>query len=76
MQQERAAVLAEERANFERLLVAVSTTLNQDLPNKLQASWVIEWLLDCLIGWGRRAWGALALSAVSSRASRVHVQFL
>ncbi len=34
--EERAAVLAEERGNIERLLVAVSTTLNQDLPAKLQ----------------------------------------
>ncbi|GAB4815042.1 hypothetical protein N2152v2_002088 [Parachlorella kessleri] len=33
---DRAAVLAEERSNLERLLVVVSTTLNQDLPAKLQ----------------------------------------
>lgn len=36
VQQERAAVLAEERGNFERLLVAVSTTMNTDLPARLQ----------------------------------------
>ena len=29
-------MLSEERSNFERLLVAVSTTLNQDLPARLQ----------------------------------------
>lgn len=46
VQQERTAVLAEERANFERLLVAVSTTLNQDLPNKLQASWPVYCLVN------------------------------
>lgn len=33
---ERAAVLADERASIERLLTAISTTLNCDLPAKLQ----------------------------------------
>ncbi len=33
---ERAAVLAEERASIERLLTAISATLNRDLPAKLQ----------------------------------------
>ncbi len=32
---ERAAILAEERSNIERLLMAISATLNQDLPLKL-----------------------------------------
>lgn len=32
---ERAAVLAEERSNIERLLTAISATLNQELPAKL-----------------------------------------
>ena len=32
---ERTAVLTEERANMERLLGAISTTLNRDLPSKL-----------------------------------------
>ena len=33
---ERAAVLAEERANIERLLTAISGTLNTELPVRLQ----------------------------------------
>ena len=33
---ERAAVLAEERGNIERLLTAISGTLNRDLPARLQ----------------------------------------
>ena len=33
---ERAAVLAEERANIERLLTAISGTLNTELPTRLQ----------------------------------------
>lgn len=34
--EERAAVLAEERANVERLLVLISSSINQDLPARLQ----------------------------------------
>lgn len=36
VQEERAAVLAEQHRNIERLLVAVSSSLNQDLPSRLQ----------------------------------------
>lgn len=36
---ERAAVLAEERGNIERLLTAISATLNRDLPSRLQVGW-------------------------------------
>lgn len=32
-------MLAEERGNIERLLTAISATLNRDLPTRLQVGW-------------------------------------
>jgi hypothetical protein len=61
---ERAAVLAEERASIERLLTAVSATLNQDLPARLAAAVRAE-----LEGLGERVGAAVAPSVQAALSS-------